>query len=136
MLAACLDPQGAGCWTRLGTGRVFRNLAYFQVAGAVLVAMALSGCAAQPGTIVADDEALCQYSAMAAGAKSYAQCRDRLQNQRTRLSAASASRIEGYALLQAPVQPTDVAGRCNTPEGAKSCEPGDLTGTIPNKPKR
>lgn len=101
-----------------------------------MVATALSGCAARPEMIVADDEALCQYSAMAAGAKSYPQCRDRLQNTRMRISAAGASRIEGYALLQAPMRPTDVAGRCKTLEGAKNCEPGDLTGTIPIDPKR
>lgn len=102
----------------------------------MLVATALSGCAAQPETIVADDEALCQYSAMAAGAKSYAQCRDRLQNTRMRMIAATASRIEGYALLQTPAQPTDVAGRCTTSEGAKNCAPSDVTGTIPTNSKR
>lgn len=85
---------------------------------------------------MADDEALCQYSATAAGAKSYTQCRDRLQSQRARMSASSASRIEGYALLQTTAPPTDVAGRCKTLEGAKNCEPSDLTGTIPTTPKR
>lgn len=120
----------------LGAGRMFRKSAYLQFAVIALVAAALSGCAAQPETIVADDEALCQYSTMAAGAKSYAQCRNKLQNTRMRVSAAGASRIEGYALLQAPVQPTDVAGRCTTSEGAKNCSPSDVTGTIRTNPKR
>jgi hypothetical protein len=53
-----------------------------------------------------------------------------------RMSAGGASRIEGYALLQAPVQPTDMAGRCTTAEGAKDCAPGDVTGTIRSNPKR
>jgi hypothetical protein len=109
---------------------------YFRVAGALLAAIALSGCAVRPETIVADDEALCQYSAAAAGGKSYTKCRDSLQSQRARISAAGASRIEGYALLQSPERPTDVAGRCKTLEGAKNCEPSDVTGTIPTTPKR
>lgn len=83
-----------------------------------------------------DDDALCQYSAPVAGANSYAQCRDRLQNTRMRVGAADASRIEGYALLQAPVQPADVVGRCATSEGAKDCAPGDVTGTIRSNPER
>lgn len=113
-----------------------RTSARFYVAALVLVAAALSGCAAQPETIVADDDALCQYSAPVAGAKSYTQCRDRLRNTRMRMSAAGASRIEGYALLQEPVQPTGVAGRCTTVEGAKDCASGDVTGTIRPNPKR
>ena len=115
---------------------MFRKSAYFQVAGGMLVATALSGCAAQPQTIVADDEALCQYSAMAAGAQTYSQCRAKLQSTRVRTVAASASRIEGYALLRTPAQPNDVAGRCTTSEGVKNCTPGDVTGTIRTDPKR
>jgi hypothetical protein len=102
----------------------------------MLVATVLSGCASQPETIVADDAALCQYSAAAFGAKSYTQCRDRLQNTRMRIGAASASRIEGYALLKTTEQPTDVAGRCTASEGSKSCTSGDVTGTIRSIPKR
>jgi hypothetical protein len=113
-----------------------RTSARVHAAALVLVAAALSGCAAQPETIVADDDALCAYSATGADAKSYTQCRNRLQNTRMRMSAGGASRIEGYALLQAPVQPTDMAGRCTTAEGAKDCAPGDVTGTIRSNPKR
>lgn len=120
----------------LGAGRMFKKSAFLQFAAIALVATALSGCASQPATIVADDEALCQYSTMAAGSKSYAQCRNKLQNTRMRVSAASASRIEGYALLQVPVQPADVAGRCTTSEGAKNCSPSDVTGAIRTSPKR
>ena len=118
----------------LGAGRMSKTPLY--AAWVVLIATALSGCAAQPETIVADDDALCQYSAMAAGAQSYAQCRAKLQNTRTRTVAASASRIEGYALLRTPAQPNDIAGRCTTPEGGKNCAPSDVTGTIRTDPKR
>ena len=113
-----------------------RTSAWFHVAAPVLVAAALSGCAGQPDTIAADDQALCAYSATAAGADNYAQCRNRLQNTRLRMNAAGASRIEGYALLQAPAQPADVAGRCTTVEGGKDCAPDDVTGTIRSKPER
>jgi len=102
----------------------------------MLVAAVFSGCAAQPETIVASDEALCQYSATAADAKSYTQCRDRLQSRSGRLSTANASRIEGYALLQGPLPPAGVADGCKISEGAKNCDPGDLTGSIPIEPKR
>jgi hypothetical protein len=115
---------------------VLRTSANFHIAGVMLVATALSGCAAQPETIAADDAALCQYSAMAVGAKSYSQCRARLRSQHGRLTAASASRIEGYALLQAPLPAADVVARCKTPEGPKDCDPGDVTGSIPSEPKR
>jgi len=101
----------------------------------VLGTAVLSACAGQPETIVASDAALCQYSAAAAGAQSDAQCRQRLQSQRGRLSAASASRIEGYALLNAPPPPADIAGACKESEKTKNCDPADLTGSIP-EPKR
>lgn len=113
-----------------------RTSAWFDVAALLLAAAALSGCAAQPDTIAADDEALCAYSATAAGADNYAQCRNRLRNTRLRMSAAGAARIEGYALLQVPVLPADVAGRCAPAEGAKDCASGDVTGTIRSKPER
>lgn len=114
-----------------------RTSAWFHAVAPVLVAAALSGCAGQPDTIVADDQALCTYSATVAGAGNYAQCRSRLQNTRLRMSAAGASRIEGYALmLPAPVPPAGVAGRCDVSGAAKSCDPGDLTGSIPGEPKR
>jgi len=113
-----------------------RTSAWLLVVAPVLVAVALSGCAAQPDMIVADDQALCMYSSAVTGTDNYAQCRNRLQNTRVRMSAAGAARIEGYALLQAPVLPADVAGRCTTAGGAKDCAPGDVTGTIRSKPER
>lgn len=128
-----MEPDVGVIW---GRGRMYRTSSWVHVAALVLVAAALSGCAAQPETIVADDDALCQYSAPVADARSYIQCRDRLRNTRMRMSAAGASRIEGYALLQEPVPPTDVAGRCTTAKGAKDCAPGDVTGTIRPNPQR
>lgn len=114
-----------------------RTSVWFHAVAPVLIAAALSGCAGQSDTIVADDQTLCTYSAAAANPDNYAQCRDRLRNTRLRMSAAGASRIEGYALLlPAPVPPAGVAGRCNGSEAAKNCDPGDLTGSIPGEPKR
>ena len=127
-----------------GNAGVATRSTCLQVAAAVLVTAALSGCAAQKiDSIAADDEALCQYSAglPSADPQSYAKCRSRIQGQRTRVVAQNAARIEGYALLPAATPPvTDVAGRCKTPDGktpdgAKNCPaPSDVTGTIPAAP--
>lgn len=111
---------------------MFRKSAFIRAAWVVSVAVALSACAGQPDTIVASDDALCQYSATATGAKSYSHCREGLQSRSGRLSAANASRIEGYALLQGPLSPTGVAERCKI-EGAKDCDPVDQTGSIPRR---
>ena len=108
---------------------------YLKLGVAALAAATLVGCAVSPETIASDDDALCRYSETAGGGASYAQCRAHLDSQRIRVSAASASRIEGYALLQEPVQPTDTAGRCGT-KGTEKCTPDDVTGTIPAVPKR
>jgi hypothetical protein len=113
-----------------------RKSAFIRVAGVMSAVAALSACAGQPETIVASDEALCQYSATATDAKSYTQCREWLRSRSGRLIAANASRIEGYALLQGPLPPTGVAGHCKNPEGAKNCDSGDLTGSIPVESKR
>lgn len=113
-------------------GRVLSKPSYLHIAIAMLIAAGLASCAAQQETtIVADDDALCHYSEAATGSESYAQCRSRLENQHTRVNAASASRIEGYALLQGPAPPADLAGRCKTAKTAKDCPPDDVTGTIP-----
>jgi hypothetical protein len=107
--------------------------------------MSLAACASQQtSSIVADDEALCQYSAAAGAAgtdaKTYEQCRARLANQRTHLASQNAGRIEGYALLPAQSPPaTDIAGRCKNQtdkDAVKDCTPPDVTGTIPAAPKR
>lgn len=128
--------------------RKFENFA------AVICAVSLSGCAAQidaqVDTIVADDAALCHYSAAASAgsapphANATAQCRKRLESQRVRLVAANASRIDGYALLKTPAPDTAMARRCDAtgeakqnelkPNQSKDCAPGDVTGTI-SKPK-
>jgi hypothetical protein len=103
-----------------------------------MAAALLCGCAMQPEAIVADDEALCRYSAAADAAQQYDQCRSKLESRRTRLSAAGASRIEGYALLQGPAgqPPTGLAIDCQTSNEGKDCPAGDVTGTIPPAPKR
>jgi hypothetical protein len=108
---------------------------YLKLGVALLAAATLAGCAASPESIAADDDALCRYSETAGGNVSYAQCRAHLDSQRIRVSAVSASRIEGYALLQGPSQPSDVAGRCGA-KGTEKCTPDDVTGTIPAAPKR
>lgn len=98
----------------------------------------LAGCAAQPDTIVANDEALCRYSEAAGATNSYAQCRSKLERQRTHMQAASATRVEGYALLQGPsVQsPTELAVDCKNVKPGKDCRSDDATGSIPVEPKR
>lgn len=103
---------------------------------AMLAATALSNCAAPPTSIAADDEALCRYSEMAGGADTYAQCRSRLDRRGTQIVAATAHRVEGYALLQDPVapSPTAVARDCKPGSSSKECD--DLTGSIPAERKR
>ena len=105
-----------------------------RAAAVMLVATVLSGCGSRPETIVASNEALCQYSVTAGDARSYAECRDRLLSRDGRRNAASATRIEGYALLQ-DQRPAGAARRCDISEGPKNCDPGDLTGSIPVSPK-
>lgn len=112
-------------------GHVLLKPSYLHVALAMLVGTSLASCAARQETaIVADDDALCHYSEMATGAELYAGCRSRLESQRARLAAANASHIEGYALLQGPAPPTDLAGHCTASSNAKDCSPDDVTGTI------
>lgn len=97
----------------------------------------LAGCAVQPDSIVASDEALCRYSAEAGGAGSYAQCLGRLEGQRARIQTASATRVEGYALLQGPARsPTELVDDCKAEKASKDCRPDDATGSIPAGPKR
>ena len=99
---------------------------------------ALAGCAGQPDTILANDEALCRYLEAADGANSYAQCRRRLEGQRTRVQTASATRVEGYALMQGPAvrSPTELAVDCKTAKTGRDCPSDDATGSIPAEPKR
>jgi hypothetical protein len=103
-----------------------------------VTAALLAGCAAQPDTIVANDEALCRYSEAAGATGSYAQCRSRLERQRTHMQAASATHVEGYALLQGPMvrPPTELAVDCKVAKPGKDCPSGDATGSIPAGPKR
>ena len=96
----------------------------------LLAGGSLSGCSSQRGAILTDDDALCRYSEMADGTKSYTECRKKLESQRSRVSALNASRTDGVALLKTP-QANDVAGRCKTTTDAKDCPADDLTGTIP-----
>lgn len=102
----------------------------------MLAAAALANCAAPPATIAADDDALCRYSQMAGGADTYAQCRGRLERRGTQIVAATAHRVEGYALLREPVAqpPTAVARDCKPGNSSKEC--GDLTGSIPAERQR
>jgi hypothetical protein len=111
---------------------------YLKVAGIVVTAAFLAGCAAQPDTIVANDEALCRYSEAAGGTSSYARCLSRLESQRGRVRTASATRVEGYALMQGPAvrSPTELAVDCKTAKTGKDCPPDDATGSIPAEPKR
>ncbi len=108
--------------------------AHLTSAVVLLTATAISGCAGPSDSIVASDAALCEYSLAAAGAASEAQCRARLQTHRGRMVVASASRIEGYALLNDPLPPSDVAGTCKESDKSKNCDP-ESTGSIP-APKR
>jgi hypothetical protein len=104
--------------------------------GALLATVLLSGCATQPATVVADDDAFCRYSESVEGAQPYTECRKKLESQRNRKSALSATYIEGYALLPGAPEPKDVAGRCKTAPNAQDCPADDVTGSIPSQPKR
>jgi hypothetical protein len=103
-----------------------------------MAAALLCGCAMKPEAIVADDEALCRYAEAMDGAQPYDQCRKKLEGQRTRVSTNSASRIEGYALLNGPAAqpPTGLAIDCKPSTNGKDCPSSDVTGTIPPAPKR
>ena len=108
---------------------------YFQLLLVVLAASALTGCSSQPATIVADDEAFCRYATATPSAPSgrtYEQCRAKVATERNRVAGNTATRIDGYALLQTPAPATETAGVCK--DGSKTCGPGDVTGTIPAKP--
>jgi hypothetical protein len=98
-----------------------------------LMAAALVGCASQPSSIVGDNAALCAYSGKEHGMDAAERCRSRLESQGRRLAARNAVRIEGYALLNTPEQPSPIAGQCKP--GTASTECGDVTGTIPSRPK-
>jgi hypothetical protein len=106
--------------------------AAFMLAGLTV----LAGCAVQPDTIVSNDEALCRYSELAGGTNSFAQCRNRLERQRAHVQAASATRVEGYALLQGPAvrSPSELAEDCK--KSGKPCSADDATGSIPAEPKQ
>lgn len=80
--------------------------------------------------IVIDDAALCAYAAEAGSAESAAACRSRLAGQQRTRVAANASRIEGYALLNTPAPPTELADQCKQANPPKACDSGDVTGTI------
>lgn len=103
---------------------------------AALALVALANCSSQPASIVADDEALCRYSAAtapnASEAQAYANCRARVGRSRTTMQAANASAIQGYALVKTP---TEVADPCAAPGAPKDCSPEDLTGSIKPAPK-
>jgi len=105
-------------------------------ASAILTALAVSGCSSQVTSIVGDDAALCQYSTQANIRDDISRCRGRLDSQHRRLAAASATRIDGYALLNAPEPPSAVADQCKAPGAPKDCGGGDVTGSIPAQPKR
>lgn len=105
--------------------------AFFRLAALACTAAGVAGCGAGPGTIAADDAALCHYAAEA-GAETAGACRDRLQRQQRTHVAANAGRIDGLALLNAPAAPTELADRCKHPDAPKEC--GDVTGTIRREP--
>jgi hypothetical protein len=101
-----------------------------------LALVALANCSSQPASIVADDDALCRYSAETAApggsqAQAYANCRARVGQSRSTTLSANASAIQGYALLKTP---TDVANPCAAPGAPKDCAPDDLTGSIKPAP--
>lgn len=103
---------------------------------ALLSTIGLSGCAAPiADSIAADDKALCEYSAAlpAAGADTYAKCRNRIDTQRGRVVALNSVKIEGYVLLPAKTEAiTDVAGRCEAADRMADCpNEVDVTGAIP-----
>jgi hypothetical protein len=104
---------------------------------AALALVALANCSSQSASVVADDEALCRYSAATADpnqseTRAYTQCRARVGQSRAAALAANASAIQGYALLKTPI---DVADPCAAPGAPKDCTPDDLTGWIKPAPK-
>ena len=112
-------------------------LALNRLSAAALIAVSLGGCVTEPASVASDDTALCRYSEGTSGQR-YSQCLGRLERMRMRVSAESAARIEGYALLRASdPKTTDVAGRCNDKEtdAVKDCKSDDVTGSVP-KTKR
>ncbi len=107
-----------------------KSAAYLRIAAVVSAVAGLAGCGTSPVTIASDDAVLCRYAAEAGSAESVSACRGRLDNQQRTRTAANASRIEGYALLNTPAPPTAVADQCRQPNPPKTCEAGDVTGTI------
>lgn len=108
------------------------GLSFSPAAAAILAALLLSGCSSSLSTILADDDALCRYSADANAANSISKCRTRVAQQRVTLVALSADQIDGYVLLNGPAPASDVAGRCKGSNPPEEC--ADVTGTIPAKP--
>lgn len=102
----------------------------------VLTAIAIGGCSSRLTSIVEDDAALCQFSAQANRTGDVSSCRGRLDAQHRRLASGSATRIDGYALLNTPGPPRAVADQCKAPNAPKDCGGDDVTGTIPAQPKR
>ncbi|MGE0062889.1 MAG: hypothetical protein AB7T86_12530 [Xanthobacteraceae bacterium] len=122
---------------RPGLGWAVQRTIGLSWAVAALALVALANCSSQPASIVADDEALCRYSAATVGpnrseAQAYANCRARIGQSRTTTLAANASAIQGYALIKTP---TEMANPCAAPGAPKDCSPEDLTGSINPAPK-
>jgi len=113
-----------------------KSAVYLRTAAVIAAVTVLAGCGASPITIASDDAALCRYAAEAGSAESVDACRGRLVSQHRIRTAAAASRIEGYALLNTPAPPTAVADQCNKPGAPKECETGDVTGTIKRDPAK
>lgn len=113
-----------------------KSAAYLRIAAVVGAVAGLAGCGTSPVTIASDDAVLCRYAAEAGSADSVAACRGRLESQHRRRTAASASRIEGYALLNTPVPPPAIADQCKQANTPKECEVGDVTGTIRRDPAK
>ena len=85
---------------RPGLGWAVQRTIGLSWAVAALALVALANCSSQPASIVADDEALCRYSAATVGpnrseAQAYANCRARIGQSRTTTLAANASAIAG-----------------------------------------
>lgn len=117
-----------------GARRVLARTA--AVTAAIITSVTVAGCAPQSVFIVGDDAAFCQYSVVASDAASLPECRHRLDLEHRRLAAATATRIDGYALLNTPEPSVGVAERCKAPDTAKDCGAADVTGTIPTQPTR
>ena len=110
--------------------------AYLRVAAVICAAAGIAGCGTSPETIVGDDAALCRYAAEAGSAESLAVCRGRLDSRHRSRTAAAASRIDGYALLNAPAEPAALASPCRPASPPQACEAGDVTGAIGREPAR